>query len=92
VGPVQVILDLENEIWLYDYETSAYINSWRVGGVGGYRLGNLMELTGHLGVTGELFNAGTAAESYQQTGLRAGVESYGSVLSGWLSVEYGHRV
>lgn len=87
-----VYLDLESEVWTYDEETSTYFDTWRLGGVLGYRWGDILKATWRLGVTAENLNAGDQPESYSQFGLRSGVESYGDDLSGSLQLEFGRRV
>ena len=90
-GSGQVILEAENELWLYDYETSAYFDSWRLGGRLGYRWGDLLVAAWHLGVAGENFAAGVNPETYHQVGIWTGLESYGHAVSGSIFVEYGRR-
>jgi hypothetical protein len=87
-----VFMDLQSEIWKYDEETTTYFNSWRIEGAMGYRWGDLMKATWRLGLTGERLDAGDSPETYTQFGLRAGVESFVSVVSGSVQLEYGRRV
>ncbi len=91
-GTGYVFLDLQSEIWKYDEETTTYFNSWRTEGVMGYRWGDIMMATWRLGLTGERLDAGDSPETYTQFGLRAGVESYVSEVSGSVQLEYGRRV
>jgi len=90
-GSGQLVLELQNEFWQYDYETGAWFDSWRLDGMAGYRWGDILSATWTLGVAGERLDAGDNPDSYRQYGLRTGVESYGLNLSGSLQVEYGHR-
>ncbi len=85
-------LDLQSEVWDYDVESLAYFDSWRLGGVLGYRGGDPLAWTWRLGLAVEALLAGPdSPETYLQAGLRGGLETYGSQLSGSLTVEYGHR-
>ncbi len=87
-----VFLDLQSEIWKYDEETTTYFDSWRIQGVMGYRWGSSLGPTWRLGLTSERLDAGDSPETYTQFGLRSGIESYGSDVSGSLQLEYGRRV
>ena len=87
-----VYLDLQSEIWKYDEETTTYFDSYRIHGVTGYRAGNSLGPTWRLGLTSERFDAGDSPETYTQFGIRSGVESFGSEISGSLQLEYGRRV
>jgi len=91
-GSGYVFLDLQNEIWKYDEETSTYFDSWRIGGIMGYRWGDVLKANWRLGLAGEQKNAGESPETYTQFGLRAGVESFGSDVSGSLQLEFGRRI
>ena len=91
-GPGQVRLDLQAESWQYDYETDVYFNSTRLDGSLAYRWGDILAATWQVGLAGEHLAAGDSPETYSQLGLRGGVESYGSEVSGSLTVEYGRRV
>lgn len=90
-GTGHVFLDLQAEFWQYDEETDVYFNSGRIEGATGYRWGDLMTATWKLGLAGERLDAGDSPETYNQFGLRGGVESYGSVVGGSLTLEYGRR-
>jgi hypothetical protein len=87
-----VFLDLQNEIWKYDEESSTYFDSWRVESALGYRWGDILGTTWILGLAGERLDAGDSPETYTQFGFRAGAESYGSDLSGSIKLELGHRM
>ena len=80
-----VLIEAQNEIWRYDQETAVYYDSWLVGGLVGYRWGDLLSTTWHAGLTGERLDAGDNPESYHQFGLQAGLESYGAAVSGSLT-------
>ncbi len=87
-----VYLDLQSEIWQYDEETSTYFDSCRIKGVMGYRFGDILEPVWRLGLAAERLDAGDSPETYTQFGMRAGVESFGSDVSGSLQLEFGRRV
>ncbi len=91
-GTGRMFLDLQTESWQYDQETDVYFNSVRVDGYAGYRWGDILTATWKVGLSGERLDAGDSPETYNQFGLRGGVESYGSVVGGSLTLEYGHRV
>ncbi len=90
-GTGYVFLDLQAEAWQYDQETDVYFNSVRVEGATGYRWGDILAATWKVGLAGEKLDAGDSPETYSQLGLRGGVESYGSVVGGSLTLEYGRR-
>ncbi len=87
-----VYLDVQSEVWQYDEETTTYFDSWRLQGVLGYRWGESLGPTWRLGLTSEWLDAGDSPEKYTQFGMRAGVESFGSEISGSLQLEYGRRI
>ncbi len=91
-GRGQVFLELQNELWSYDEETGAFFDSWRVDGALGYRWGDLLGEVWKLALAAERFDAGDSPETYNQFGLRAGVESYGEALGGMITLEYGRRI
>jgi hypothetical protein len=90
-GAGELLVEAESEVWRYDTETSVYFDSWRWGGFLGYRLGDILTAAWQFGVVGERFAAGDQPETYDQVGLRAGLESYGGAVSGGVTVEYGYR-
>ncbi len=87
-----VFLDVQNEIWQYDEETSVYFDSWRIESALGYRWGDVLKANWQLGLAGERLDAGSSPETYTQFGFRSGVESYASDVSGSLMVEVGRRI
>lgn len=87
-----VFLELQGESWSYDQETSVYFNSWRVDGTMGYRGGDILGTTWHAGFSAEKLAAGDSPEAYTQVGLVAGLESFGSDVSGSVTMEYGRRI
>jgi hypothetical protein len=90
-GPGQVYLDLQGEIWRYDWTSTIYADSWRVEGASGYAWGDILGTRWQVGLAGEKFAAGDSPESYTALGLQAGVEAYTDQLSGTLSLEFGRR-
>jgi len=90
-GRGHLYLDLQGEAWQYDEETDVYFNSVRIGGICGYRWGDILAATWKIGLAAERLAAGDLPESYAQIGLRAGVEAYGADLGGSLTLEYGRR-
>ncbi len=92
VGNGSIFLELQSESWTYDEESTAYFDSWRVDGKMGYRGGDILSLAWHAGFAVEVLGAGDSPESYSQMGLMAGVESYGSDVSGSVALEYGRRI
>lgn len=91
-GPGQVFLELQSEIWQYDQETDVYFDSIRIEGATGYRWGDILATTWRLALAGERLAAGDSPETYTQVGLRGGAESYGPVVGGSLTLEFGRRV
>jgi len=91
LGPGQMFLTGQAEVWRYDQQNEVYFNSTRWEGTTGYKWGDLLAVVWQLGLAGEIFDAGTSPESYRQYGVRGGAESYGAVASVALTVEYGHR-
>jgi len=90
-GKGLVFLEFQFESWTYDQEDSAYFNSSRVDGKLGYRAGDILGIIWHTGFAAEKMDAGDSPETYAQLGLIAGIESYGSVVSGSVDLEYGRR-
>ena len=90
-GPGHVVTNLNNEVWRYDQETSAYFDSWRTDVEFGYRWGDLLDVLWHALATVDHLDAGDSPESYTQVGLRGSVESYAHPFTGILALEYGHR-
>jgi hypothetical protein len=85
-------IELRSEVWRYDQETAAYFDSWRLESLFYYRAGEPLELSWQLGAALERMAAGSdSPESYDQYGLRTGVERFGGDLSGSLLVEFGRR-
>ena len=91
-GPGRVVCELRSEVWRYDQETSAYLDSWRVQGFGGFGWGEVLANRWRLGVAAERLEADDSPETYSQFGLRAGVEAFDREVSGSLTAEFGHRV
>jgi len=90
-GTGALVLEVESEKWNYDYETGAYFDSWRYGGYGGFRIGDMLTSAWQFGIAAERFDAGTQPESFDQLGARVGLESYGGPVSGGIILEYGRR-
>ena len=90
-GPGRAVGEFQGEVWRYDYETDVWFDSWRLEGLLGYRWGDILSASWLLGVAGEHLDAGDSPDTYQQWGLRAGVDAFGLDLSGSLAVEYGRR-
>lgn|GEM_PF-1719452 len=86
-----MVLELQSEVWRYDEEMSAYFDSWRLKPVLFYRWGDILAATWQLGLATERLDAGDSPETYTQLGLRFGIESYASDLTGSLTLEYGRR-
>ena len=91
-GPGRVFCDLQSEVWQYDEEMSAYFDSRRVRGFGGFGWGEVLATRWRLGVAAERLEAGDWPETYSQFGLRAAVEAFDHVVSGSLTVEFGQRL
>jgi hypothetical protein len=91
LGSFDLTGDIQSEIWQYDGETAVYFNSWRLNGVFLMKVGGLAAWTWRAGLAAELLSAGDSPESYQQAGMRAGVEHYGTRFTVAASVEYGLR-
>lgn len=91
-GHGSIFFELQSESWAYDQESAAYFNSWRVDGKLGYRAGELLGTTWHAGFAAETMDAGDSPETYTQVGIMAGIESYGSEVSGSVALEYGRRL
>ncbi len=91
-GPGHVYLELQSEIWDYDQETDVYFNSWRIESALGYRGGDILAAVWKAGPVLEVMEAGDSPEAYTQLGIRGGVESYGSAVSGSVTLEYGRRI
>ena len=91
VSTGELVLQSQYERWVYDLPTEIYRDSWRLAGLAGLRRGDVLRAQGLLGLALERYDAGDAPETYSQFGLRAGLESYASVVSGTISVEYGRR-
>lgn len=87
----ELVLQTQYERWAHDQPTEVYRDSWRLAGLLGLRQGDVLKAQGMLGLALERYDAGEAPETYSQTGLRAGLESYASAVSGSISVEYGRR-
>jgi hypothetical protein len=87
----ELVLEAQAERWDYGSTTDAYQDSWRLAGLAGVRCGDVLSLQWLLGLAAERFDTGESSESYTQAGLRAGLEAFGSRLSGSCTVEYGRR-
>lgn len=90
-GPGHVYLEAQSEIWNYDQQTDVYFNSWRLETALGYRWGDILKAVWKAGPVLEFMEAGNSPESYNQLGIRGGVESYGSAVGGSVTLEYGRR-
>ncbi len=90
-GPGQAVCSVGSELWHYDREEGAYFDSWRLETVLGYRWGDILGTTWQAGVTGERLAAGDNPETYDQAGLRGGLDMNGNALSGSLTAEVGRR-
>lgn len=87
----ELILESQYERWDYGRPTEVYRNSWRLAGFAGLRRGDVLGVQWLLGPALERYDAGDAPETYTQAGVRLGVESYATRLSGTCTVEYGRR-
>ena len=90
-GAGQVYLDVQSEIWKYDQETDVYLDSWLTETALGYRWGDVLSAIWKAGPVLERLDAGDSPETYTQLGARVGVESYGSAVTGSVTLEYGRR-
>jgi len=90
-GTGEVTVELQNEVWSYDEETSVWFDSWRLDGYLGYRGGDILAVGWLVGLAAARFDAGDNPDTYDQYGVRAGVESYGAAVSGVFTVEVGRR-
>ena len=90
-GPGHVYFKVQSEIWDYDQETNVYFNSWRIESTLGYRGGDILAAVWKAGPVLEVMEAGDSPEAYTQLGIRGGVESYASAVSGSVTLEYGRR-
>ncbi len=96
-GAGRIVTDLQTEIWRYDEQTTAWFDSWRLTGALYYQSGGGEEValgpTWLAGVAGERLDAGPGSpETYNQAGVRVGIESLGTALNGTCTVEVGRRV
>ncbi|MBU8870866.1 MAG: hypothetical protein KOO60_08420 [Gemmatimonadales bacterium] len=91
-GAGRVLCELESEVWRYDQEMSAYFDSWRMRGFGGFGWGEILSTRWRLGLAGERLEAGNSPETYSQFGLRTGVEAFARDVSGSLTLELGRRL
>jgi hypothetical protein len=85
------VVEWQYERWDYDVETGTWLDSWRLAGLLDLRRGDVMRVQWLVGLAAEWYDAGASPETYEQAGLRAGLESYGSRLSGTCTVEHGRR-
>jgi hypothetical protein len=85
-------VELQWERWDYAVATDTWFDSWRLAGLIGLRRGDVLRVQWQLGLAAERYDAGVSPETYDQAGLRAGLESYGSRLSGTCTVEVGRRL
>lgn len=90
-GSGEVDFELQNEVWTYDEESSVWFDSWRLDGYVGYRGGDILTVGWLAGLAAARFDAGDNPDTYHQYGIRAGIESYASSVSGTLTVEVGRR-
>lgn len=90
-GATDLVGEMQVERWNYASADGIHVDSWRFTGLAGVRRGDVLVAQWLLGLAGERFDSADEAESYVQIGLRAGVESYGSRLSGTCTVEHGRR-
>lgn len=86
-----LVLEAQAERWDYDTDSEIHVDSTRASAYAGLRRGDILGPQWQLGFAGERFDSAAAAESYLQGGLRAGIESFGTRLSGSCTVEYGRR-
>ena len=91
VGRGRILADLGATVWSYDYTTDAYYDSHLADLELGYGWGEIPDPRWRALVTLERHGAGDSPDSYSQAGLQGGFESFGSVFSGTLAVEYGRR-
>ena len=91
LGGFDLTGDIQSEIWQYEKETAAYIDSWRLNTVFLLKIGGLSAWTWRAGLAAEKLTAGDSPESYNQAGMRVGVEHYSSRFTISTSVEYGLR-
>lgn len=83
---------LLGEVWDYDAESSVWFDSWRLGGTLVYRGGDALDWRWLAGLAAERLDAGPSSpETYNQAGVRAGLETIGERLIGELVVEVGRR-
>jgi hypothetical protein len=90
-GPGEVVTNLSNEVWRYDWQDAVWFDAWRLDGELGYGWGDPLRAHWQALLTTERLDAGEASESYQQFGLRGTVETYAGPVTGLLALEYGHR-
>ncbi len=88
----RVVAEVQSEVWRYDYESSAWFDSWRLDGLLGYRWGDILSAEWLVGLAAERLDAGDNPDTYQQWGVRAGVDAFGLAVGGSLTVEYGRRL
>lgn len=91
-GGGAVRTELQGEVWDYGYETDVWFDSWRVEGFLGYEGGDLLGVRWHGGLAGARLDAGDQPDTYDQLGVRGGVDAYSSEIGGSLTVEVGRRV
>ncbi len=92
-GPARLSVELQIERWDYDAESSAWFDSWRLGGAVLYRSGQPGAGTSWLaGLAAERLDADSqASETYSQAGVRVGCEAWGRRLIGSGTLEVGRR-
>jgi hypothetical protein len=94
-APVSAALDLEleldAEVWAYDRSEGAYRDQRRWSGLAGLRASPFDGPGWQLGLAVERLDSDDPDETYTQRGVRAGLESFGSVLTASTTLEVGRR-
>ena len=91
VGGFSLASVLMSEVWQYDEKTAVYFDSWRLRGLILLKRGGLLAPAWLAGVVIEQLAAGDMPETYNQAGLRVGLEYYGTSLIISTTIEYGLR-
>jgi hypothetical protein len=87
----EVVLRASSEVWDYDQAVGAWYDSWLIGGEAGGRWGDPFTARYEALLALEFLDAGDEPETYNQAGIRLGIESLAGRFSGSASVEVGHR-
>jgi hypothetical protein len=83
--------ELVSEVWDYTTESSVYYDSWRLGGWMGVERGGIKMPNLLLGLAAERFDTQGQPETYNQLGIRCGLETFSTAGNLSFTAEYGYR-